>query len=1169
MGSESLLRAACEKAFSVARDSYEADPSIEPPESMRSFLYVARLPRRAITVAQKALEGDEAFRGRVAAAVTPEEVGKAGYIWLHRPDGWEAEFEKLKQDADAKEVKQAVGASGSVSRRQSPTIPPPPGFEPGQFANEPGQTKNGNATSDSSSETEDDMGDVNAIEHELSSLRGLVDRLANERQSVNTDEEKPEGAPLMPSSDGPKAVSSGNGQQMQADLDKAIRDRDEARRKHSESLTHQLELEKELTKLRQGQSIVDAAQAESDGRLVEARKELARVTANRDEAERQRKATVEQMTGLNNEINRLRGEMKASAATATQLEAEIAEHVSEKKTAQDDLEQAGVRAQRLVVTNEDLSRRLVESEQEIERLRVELDGFADLARRSETLQAEAEDLADQLANERNKVKTVEGDLATSHSRIDQLINEVNEVKSDRDGVAQQVGTLQESLGEALTDLSESRVSRDAERISTQEYRAERDELRVELARLQEIDNEQSAKLDELVAEQSAHASLKQRSAELEERVVELDVASSKLKTDLTRVVSERDKVTDQLKSQTEELETLRSDVGRLNQESSSSTAALEKAEGSLEEVRVERETLATQLAEAEQRVTAADAQANKFQEQLEEALSNLGTIQTQIENQQAEIESSTSQLVLERERADEYKIAAETHEKALQALTNQSHEDREAAKGTTAELEAAKEQADQANKDLSKAKKELENSQKELQKSGGELSKTQEELRKAKVELGNAQNELAKAKADVEDATKQLDEQKSALASQPENVISTHVAATRDVTDQVSSVEDTKRDANDTQEVPAADASTDPTPASIDPGELLGLKVVEGDPKDEASDADEASDITVQADDPKTESEISDGSGVASLIRSVPDEDRTASSSDSTDGREEPKSKSLRPPSVLDNEAEEDDKGGNDELDELSNLLSQKVTSFPGSEDAEDSDSQSVDRDDVTFFGERSGEGEGNTIGRPPSVFSTGELVALQAAENDEDSDVTFQPPSDTPISAISPLKSPSDDDDTSLVSNDRRKVEIPAEIASRGGVELARFVVESPEIVLLVDGDGVAKMGWSSRTVGEQREALVSWLADLTASTGASSDVVFDGRLGDDTALPASRVVSIRLSTPPTEPAAALDELVDAYPPQFPIAVVTDNAALKDAAQERGAVALSNAQLLDLFTPE
>ncbi len=86
MGSEALLQRACELAFAVAREDAEADPAVEPPGDMRSFLYLARLPRRAIAVAQQAIEDDSEFRSRVASRASESDVGRAGYLWLHSGD---------------------------------------------------------------------------------------------------------------------------------------------------------------------------------------------------------------------------------------------------------------------------------------------------------------------------------------------------------------------------------------------------------------------------------------------------------------------------------------------------------------------------------------------------------------------------------------------------------------------------------------------------------------------------------------------------------------------------------------------------------------------------------------------------------------------------------------------------------------------------------------------------------------------------------------------------------------------------------------------------------------------------------------------------------------------------------------------------------------------------
>jgi hypothetical protein len=200
-----------------------------------------------------------------------------------------------------------------------------------------------------------------------------------------------------------------------------------------------------------------------------------------------------------------------------------------------------------------------------------------------------------------------------------------------------------------------------------------------------------------------------------------------------------------------------------------------------------------------------------------------------------------------------------------------------------------------------------------------------------------------------------------------------------------------------------------------------------------------------------------------------------------------------------------------------------------------------------------------------------GDLISQAAAEFENDpslDDAMVSGAPDTTVTAMG-LTPPSvfdtEEDRPMTPTYGRRQIEIPPDIAD-DEIAVAQYVVSSPDIVLLVDGDSVAQMGWPSLPVAQQRDALVTYLADLSASSGAAPDVVFDGRMGDDDSLPRSQAVRIRLSTPPTEPAAALDELVSAYPEQWPIALVTDDPVLAASAQARGATVLNNGQLLDLF---
>ncbi len=98
-GSSLLLRPALEAAMVVAREGETADPVQPAPALLRPYLRFARLPGPALEVARRVIDDDEDFRRRVAAATTADELGQAAWLWLTRPDGWEASLDRLKREA--------------------------------------------------------------------------------------------------------------------------------------------------------------------------------------------------------------------------------------------------------------------------------------------------------------------------------------------------------------------------------------------------------------------------------------------------------------------------------------------------------------------------------------------------------------------------------------------------------------------------------------------------------------------------------------------------------------------------------------------------------------------------------------------------------------------------------------------------------------------------------------------------------------------------------------------------------------------------------------------------------------------------------------------------------------------------------------------------------------
>ena len=83
----------------MARVGEEATPAVPAPVQLRPFLQFAKLPGKALDATRRALDTDEEFRGRVAEVVSEQDVGRAGWLWLTRPPGWEDDLESLQRGA--------------------------------------------------------------------------------------------------------------------------------------------------------------------------------------------------------------------------------------------------------------------------------------------------------------------------------------------------------------------------------------------------------------------------------------------------------------------------------------------------------------------------------------------------------------------------------------------------------------------------------------------------------------------------------------------------------------------------------------------------------------------------------------------------------------------------------------------------------------------------------------------------------------------------------------------------------------------------------------------------------------------------------------------------------------------------------------------------------------
>lgn len=111
-----MLRPACEAAVEVARAAASAQPPVTPAGPLRPLLKLRHLPDRALGSVRRVLEEDELFRSVVASATTEDLVGRPSWLYLQRPDGWEAALteaaeEELRAAAEEEEARSASTAA--------------------------------------------------------------------------------------------------------------------------------------------------------------------------------------------------------------------------------------------------------------------------------------------------------------------------------------------------------------------------------------------------------------------------------------------------------------------------------------------------------------------------------------------------------------------------------------------------------------------------------------------------------------------------------------------------------------------------------------------------------------------------------------------------------------------------------------------------------------------------------------------------------------------------------------------------------------------------------------------------------------------------------------------------------------------------------------------------
>jgi predicted RNA-binding protein with PIN domain len=136
---------------------------------------------------------------------------------------------------------------------------------------------------------------------------------------------------------------------------------------------------------------------------------------------------------------------------------------------------------------------------------------------------------------------------------------------------------------------------------------------------------------------------------------------------------------------------------------------------------------------------------------------------------------------------------------------------------------------------------------------------------------------------------------------------------------------------------------------------------------------------------------------------------------------------------------------------------------------------------------------------------------------------------------------------------------------------EAAEHLVRLSGTVLVVDGYN-ASLAWRpSLSIGEQRRRLVDALEELATRTKSGVHVVFDGVEAAQPVTSAGprRLVRARFSPPDVEADEIVVGLVDDLPVQRPVVVASNDRAVRQDAERRGANVISVSQLMAVLRRE
>ncbi|MUH51762.1 MAG: hypothetical protein F2789_11185 [Actinobacteria bacterium] len=142
-----------------------------------------------------------------------------------------------------------------------------------------------------------------------------------------------------------------------------------------------------------------------------------------------------------------------------------------------------------------------------------------------------------------------------------------------------------------------------------------------------------------------------------------------------------------------------------------------------------------------------------------------------------------------------------------------------------------------------------------------------------------------------------------------------------------------------------------------------------------------------------------------------------------------------------------------------------------------------------------------------------------------------------------------------------RRHIPIPGGVYG-DSTAAAEHLLRSPQVVVIVDGYNVAKLGWPQLGLAQQRECCISLLEDLARRFGTDIRVVFDGADVVGASSP-RRLIRVQFSPSGVTADDVIRVDVAALPATTPVVVVTNDQAIVADVHAAGANVLSSDVLL------